>query len=116
VKGHFRNFGEARYMSINVRKITGMISMGYLVLPCTDTGITRSRLPLRLAAYWPSLGCAWPAVERIHKEVLDFKRIEARDWDYAFLPVQQFSTIGDPPKDGTERWTPVGNLGNSLVF
>jgi hypothetical protein len=24
--------------------------------------------------------------------------------------------LGDPPKGGTERWTPVGNFGNFLAF
>ena len=41
-------------MSRHVHKITGGDLNGYEVTRCT--GITRSRLPLRLAAYWPSSG------------------------------------------------------------
>ena len=84
MKRRFRNFGARGSLSVrHVHKITGGDLIGYEVTPCT--GITRSRLPLRLAAYWPSSGWGPLLALFVWSAGLVRGRVKLPPWKLPFL-------------------------------
>jgi hypothetical protein len=70
-------------MSVTSIRSPGVISIGYEVTPCT--GITRSRLPPRLAAYWPSLGWGPSLAQFVWSAGLVRGRVKLPRWKLPFL-------------------------------